>query len=116
MTSAVVTTGLNASTYRALFRKQILRVRPPVVGMAVAYVSASGFSLVQKILNEGGVGEVRLVTDIKDGVTHPKALQGAVESGWNYVSSIISRARSILNFTWVRLALTTTLAWRIFLS
>ena len=83
MTSAVVTTGMTGNTYKVLFRKQILRVKPPAVGMAVAYVSASGFSLVKKILDEGGVGEVRLVTDIKDGVTHPKALQGAVDSGWN---------------------------------
>ena len=83
MTSAVVTTGMIGNTYKALFRKQILRVKPPAVGMAVAYVSASGFSLVKKILDEGGVGEVRLVTDTRDGVTHPKALQSAVDSGWN---------------------------------
>lgn len=51
--------------------------------MAVAYVSASGFDLVKKILDEAGVGEVRLVTDTKDAVTHPKALQRAVGSGWN---------------------------------
>ena len=83
MTSAVVTTGITGNTYKTLFRKQILRVKPPAVGMAVAYVSASGFSLVKKILDEGGVDEVRLVTDTKDGVTHPKALQGAVDCGWN---------------------------------
>lgn len=83
MTSAVATTGITGNTYRALFRRQFLRVKPPAVGMAVAYVSASGFSLVKKILDEAGVGEVRLVTDTKDGVTHPKALQGAVNSGWN---------------------------------
>ena len=51
--------------------------------MAVAYVSTSGFSLVKKILDKGKVGEVRLVTDIRDGVTHPKALQSAMASGWN---------------------------------
>jgi hypothetical protein len=61
--------GLTGNTYKALFRSQILRVKPPVFGMAVAYVSASGFSLVKKILDEGGVGEVRLITDTKDGVT-----------------------------------------------
>jgi len=82
MTSSVVTTGITGNTYKAVFREQILRVKPSVVGMAVAYVSASGFKLVKKILEEGDVGEVRLVTDTKDGVTHPKALQGAVESGW----------------------------------
>ena len=83
MTSAVVTTGMTGNTYKTLFRKQILRVKPPAVGIAVAYVSASGFKLVKKILDEGGVGEVRLVTDTKDGVTHPKALQSAMDSGWN---------------------------------
>ena len=83
MTGAVVTTGLTGNTYKTLFRNQIRRVRPPVAGMAVAYVSASGFSLVKRILDDGGVREVRLVVDTKDGVTHPTALQGAVDSGWN---------------------------------
>ena len=105
MTSAVVTTGMTGNTYKALFRKEILRVKPPAVGMAVAYISASGFSLVKKILDEGGVGEVRLVTDTKDGVTHPKALQSAVDSGWNvrvvnnlgrYISSQVVRGRGRL--------------------
>ena len=83
MKSTVVTTGITGNTYKSLFRKQILRAKPTVFGMAVAYVSASGFSLAKKILDEGGVGEVRLVTDTKDGVTHPKALRSAVDCGWN---------------------------------
>jgi HKD family nuclease len=83
MTNSVITTGITGNTYKALFRKQILHVKPPVFGMAVAYVSASGFSLVKKILEEGEVGKVRLVTDTKDGVTHPKALEGAVDTGWD---------------------------------
>ena len=45
-------------------------------------MSVYGFNLVKKILDQGNVGEVRLVTDTKDGVTHPKALQRAVDSGW----------------------------------
>ena len=85
MTNGVTTTGIKGKgrTYETLFRGQIKRVKPPVVGMAVAYVSVYGFNLVKKILHEGGVEEVRLVTDTKDGVTHPKALQSAVDSGWN---------------------------------
>lgn len=82
MTSSVVTTGITGNTYKALFREQMLSAKPSVVGMAVAYVSASGFHLVKRILEESGVSEVRLVTDTKDGVTHPKALEGAVASGW----------------------------------
>ncbi len=82
MTNSVTTTGIIGNTYKGLFRKQILRVKPPVVGLAVAYVSASGFSLVKKILDDGGVDKVRLVTDTKDGVTHPRALQSAVDCGW----------------------------------
>ncbi len=83
MTSKVLTTGMTGTTYKATFLRQILRVKPSAFGMAVAYVSISGFGLVKKILDEGGVGEVRLVTDTRDGVTHPKALHGAVASGWN---------------------------------
>lgn len=82
MKSAVATTGLGRSTFRALFRKKILQVKPQALGMAVAYVSVSGFNLVKRILEESGVGEVRLVTDTKDGVTHPRALESAVRSGW----------------------------------
>ena len=83
MPNGVTTTGIKGNTYETLFRRQIKRTKPPAVGMAVAYVSQSGFNLVNRILHEGGVKEVRLVTDTKDRVTHPKALQRAVDSGWN---------------------------------
>ena len=83
MMNGVTTTGIKGHNYETLFRKQIKRTKPPAVGMAVAYVSVYGFNLVKKILHEGGVEEVRLVTDTKDGITHPKALQRAVDSGWN---------------------------------
>ena len=51
--------------------------------MAVAYVSVSAFNLAKKMHDDADLGEVRLVTDARDGVTHPKALRGAVASGWN---------------------------------
>jgi hypothetical protein len=82
MTNSIVTTGIKGNTYKALLRKHILHTKPSVVGLAVAYVSTSGFNIVKSILDEGGVKEVRLVTDTKDGVTHPKALQTAVDNGW----------------------------------
>lgn len=50
--------------------------------MAVAYVSTSGIHLMKSLLTEGGVSEIRLVTDTKDAITHPKALEFALESGW----------------------------------
>lgn len=59
MTCAVVTTGINRNSYKTLYRKQILRVRPRAVGIAVAYVYVSGFSLVKKILVDGNVDEIR---------------------------------------------------------
>ena len=83
MTSAFAAAGVTGITYKTLFRRKILHAEPRVVGIAVAYVSATGFSLVKGILDEGGVGEVRLVTDTKDGVTHPRALRNAVASGWD---------------------------------
>lgn len=83
MTSSVTMTGINGEIYKTLFRARIMELKPPVVGLAVAYVSASGFSLMKKILDEGAVGQVRLVTDTKDAVTHPKALEDAVASGWS---------------------------------
>ncbi len=82
MTSSVVTTGITGNTYKALLRKQMMLVKPPVVGLAVAYVSTSGFSLIKKILDDAEVEDVRLVTDTKDAVTHPKALQSALDCGW----------------------------------
>lgn len=83
MANAVVTAGMAGTTYKTLFRKQIRRAKPAAVGMAVAYVSVSGFHLAKKILDDADVGEIRLVTDARDGVTHPKALRNAVASGWN---------------------------------
>ena len=74
MPNGVATTGISGNTYKTLFRRHIMRAKPAAVGMAVAYVSVYGFNLVKKMLDHGGVGEVRLVTDTKDGVTHPKAL------------------------------------------
>ena len=82
ITNGVKTTGLVGNTYKALFRKHILRVKPKVVGIAVAYVSTSGFQIMEQILDEANVSKVRLVTDTKDGITHPRALQNAIESGW----------------------------------
>ena len=84
MTNGIAATGItNGNTYEALFRRQIRRARPRAVGLAVAYVSVPGFDVVNKILREGGVEEVRLVTDTKDRVTHPNALRLAVNTGWN---------------------------------
>jgi hypothetical protein len=80
MTSSFAMTGLAGSNYKSLFRRHIKKVKPPVFGMAVAYVSASGFNVVKSILDESGVGEVRLVTDTKDGVTHPKRRHGGARA------------------------------------
>ncbi|EML5730765.1 phospholipase D family protein [Pseudomonas aeruginosa] len=82
MTSSIVTTGIKGETYQAFLRKHVLSTQPTVVGLAVAYVSVSGVHLVKRIFDEGGVKEVRLVADTKDGVTHPRALQTALDSGW----------------------------------
>lgn len=83
MSGAIYTTGISGNTYKAMLRKHIVEAKPSVVGLAVAYVSATGFSIVKSILDEGKVGEVRLVADTKDGVTHPKALESATASGWD---------------------------------
>ena len=80
-------------------RRQIMRVKPSVVGLAVAYVSVFGFNLVKKILDEGGVTEVRLVTDIKDCVTHPKALENAMLADGKSVWLITWEERFIRNCT-----------------
>lgn len=82
MTNSIATTGIKGNTFKALFRKHILTAKPSVVGLAVAYVSTSGFALVKEILDEGGVDKVRLVADTRDGVTHPKALETALDNGW----------------------------------
>ena len=44
MTNAVPSSGIKGVTYKALFRKQIMSVKPPAVGMAVAYVSVYDFN------------------------------------------------------------------------
>ena len=55
MTNRMVTTGIKGNTYGSLLRRQIMRVKPSVVGLAVAYMSVFGFNLVKKILDEGAL-------------------------------------------------------------
>jgi PLD-like domain len=82
MANYVVTTGVNGRTFKAFLQRHVTRAQPSVFGIAVAYVSSSGFSMIKEILDASGVNEVRLVTDTTDGITHPKALQNAAASGW----------------------------------
>jgi hypothetical protein len=52
------------------------------VGVAVAYVSRAGFEFAKELFHEFGVGEVRLVADTRDCVTHPLALRAALAADW----------------------------------
>lgn len=82
MTCKIIHTGISDKKFRTLLRKQISVATPNVFGVAVAYVSVSGFNYLNKILRSSNVEEIRLVTDIRDGVTHPSALRIARDEGW----------------------------------
>ena len=48
MPIGVTATGIKGNTYETLLRRKIKQMKPPAVGMAVAYVSVYGFNLVTR--------------------------------------------------------------------
>ena len=82
MATTVFTTGITGNNFKTVLRQGLKDATPTALGVAVAYVSVSGFSQLREFIKRYDVKRVRLVTDTRDGVTHPAALDGALSSGW----------------------------------
>jgi phosphatidylserine/phosphatidylglycerophosphate/cardiolipin synthase-like enzyme len=53
------------------------------LGLAVAYVSVYGAKFVKRLVSNTAVAEVRLIVDIRDGISHPQALKMALDESWS---------------------------------
>lgn len=82
MPKQVITGGLSDRSFERSVKSKILSARPTSLGIAVAYVSIYGFQALRRLVEDAGVTEIRLVTDVGDAITHPEALRGALNSGW----------------------------------
>lgn len=83
MSSQILTTGLTATTFKNVLRRSLRQAKPTVLGVAVAYVSVPGFNYIHSLVNKYGVQRFKLVTDTRDGITHPAALASALAKGWS---------------------------------
>ncbi len=61
-------------------------------GAAVAYVSTYGANFLKATLRDLNISDVRLITDIRDGVTHPNALRIARSQNWKV--RVVNRAHT----------------------
>ncbi len=83
MSSQILTTGLGAIKFKTVLDHGFRDAKPEALGVAVAYVSVSGLQYIQKLVDKYEVKHLRLVTDTRDGITHPVALATALEDGWD---------------------------------
>jgi len=82
MPSQIFTTGVTTRSLKDTLRAAFNQTKPKAIGIAVAYVSASGFEYINELATTFKAKHLRLVTDTKDAVTHPTALSTAMKRGW----------------------------------
>jgi HKD family nuclease len=82
MQSRLVTSGLPDTVFKKKLLRGLRDSRPASVGLAVAYVSVYGASFLKEAREDVGIEIIRLVADIGDRITHPKALRLALAEGW----------------------------------
>jgi hypothetical protein len=82
MSMLVQATDSGTDRFAALLKRGVEQEGTEAIGMAVAYVSVQGFTFAKSLMTKNGISDIRMVTDISDCVTHPNALEFALESGW----------------------------------
>jgi hypothetical protein len=82
MSSQIIATGLGKAKFANVLHHGLREGKPGALGIAVAYVSVLGFQYIQKLVDKYEVKNIRLVTDTRDGITHPVALATALDRGW----------------------------------
>lgn len=83
MSSSILASGLGGRKFKAVLDHGFKEAAPEALGVAVPYVSVAGFGYIQQLVVKHSVRNLRLVTDIGDGITHPTALAAALNRGWN---------------------------------
>jgi hypothetical protein len=83
MPSQILATGLGNAKFKTVLHHGFKEAKPEALGVAVAYVSVSGLQYIQQLVDKYEVKRLRLVTDTRDGITHPVALATAMDHGWD---------------------------------
>jgi hypothetical protein len=82
MGSSIQIIAPKRATLEAVLRDSISETGVESLGLAAAYVSVYGAQFLRSIVHETSVTNVRLITDIRDGITHPGALRLALDERW----------------------------------
>lgn len=82
MPARVQATNSNGHRFSSILSRGLEQDGTEALGIAVAYVSIYGFNYIDKIASKKGIGNVNLIADISDCVTHPNALESALNRGW----------------------------------
>ena len=83
MSSAILTTGITSARFHDILRSGFAQSKPAAFGVAVAYVSVSGFQCINELVKKHRVRQYKLVADTRDAITHPLALETALDEGWD---------------------------------
>lgn len=75
--------GLGDSSLGERLRLSLTGIRPKVIGCASAFVSNAGVNELIRIAKNSGVKEGRLIAGISHYITHPEALNTAIDAGWD---------------------------------
>ena len=79
---SLINTPSNEENLEKRILKELNNVQPRVIGLAVAYVSVYGANFVRRVASRTSVKEIRLVSDIRDAITHPMALEIGLKEAW----------------------------------
>jgi HKD family nuclease len=71
------------ASFESLLTEGLSQTRCRSIGLAVAYVSSYGAHSIKKLSRDVGLSQIRLITDIRDAVTHPQALRLALAEKWS---------------------------------
>lgn len=82
MKAELYTTGFGTGDFDTILRRQCSRADVAHLHAAVAYVSYPGIKSLKRACDDGALKSVSLLTDIRDFVTHPRALMEAKNWGW----------------------------------
>lgn len=82
MTQEMHVSGWGEDSYLRLLSRAVRRRKPKAIGLVSAFVSVPGIEQLVRLAEAAGVTQCRLVAGLDNAITHPKALEFAIERGW----------------------------------
>jgi len=83
MPSSIHIVGLGDTSLETVLCNGIRETGTPSLALAVAYVSVYGVSFLRRLMLTTPLREIRLIADIRDGISHPEALRTALNEHWD---------------------------------